>query len=330
MLMIASWRNLLLAIGAVGLSGLPLQLACGSTGRQDAPQPGDQPVPAYHPDKAFNAYWYKGQAELTAFTLQQARYGQMRTGEAVMIFVTEHLHPQTHIKAYNKAGKDIPVLKLNFTRHFITGIYPYSIMTSVFTPVNLMENPKSLRVTFSSQEWCGHVFSIIDHQPDDRYRITDHSYFPNEGDETVTRNAVLLEDELWNRIRIDPQALPTGKVMIIPAMLHCRLRHIEDKPYAATATLQPAKLPALTSEPLQQYTLEYEAIERTLVIWHEQAFPFAIVKWEETVPSGFGSDAGLLTTTATRKASTLLDYWNRNALADTAFRKELQLGGEGF
>ena len=34
----------------------------------------------------FNAYWYAGKAEITSYSLQQARYGELRDGHAVLIF----------------------------------------------------------------------------------------------------------------------------------------------------------------------------------------------------------------------------------------------------
>ena len=41
------------------------------------------------PGEQFKKQWYSGKAELTSYTLQQARYGEMRNGESVLIFVTE-------------------------------------------------------------------------------------------------------------------------------------------------------------------------------------------------------------------------------------------------
>ena len=46
----------------------------------------------------FGDYWYQGEAEITSYELEQARYGSMHDGEAVLIFVTERF-------LENKAGK---------------------------------------------------------------------------------------------------------------------------------------------------------------------------------------------------------------------------------
>ena len=37
----------------------------------------------------FGDYWYQGKAELNRFELSQVRYGEIRKGDAVLIFVTE-------------------------------------------------------------------------------------------------------------------------------------------------------------------------------------------------------------------------------------------------
>ncbi|MGB2691994.1 MAG: septum formation inhibitor Maf, partial [Thermodesulfobacteriota bacterium] len=37
----------------------------------------------------FKAYWYDGKAEITSYKLEQARYGELHEGYAVMVFVTE-------------------------------------------------------------------------------------------------------------------------------------------------------------------------------------------------------------------------------------------------
>ena len=84
----------------------------------------------------FNEYWYAGLAEVSGYDLLQSRYGEIHEGKAAMIFVTEPFSKKKQVKLDNpgQAGKDnTSVLKLNSTRKFLTGIYPYSMMTSVFT-----------------------------------------------------------------------------------------------------------------------------------------------------------------------------------------------------
>ena len=84
-------------------------------------------------DQAFNSYWHAGKAELSKYSLQQSRYGELHEGHAVLVFVTERMNPKKQVKADRPGADTVPVLKLNATRKFNTGIYPYSVMTSVFT-----------------------------------------------------------------------------------------------------------------------------------------------------------------------------------------------------
>ncbi|HEY6064603.1 MAG TPA: hypothetical protein VIY96_00515, partial [Thermoanaerobaculia bacterium] len=87
-------------------------------------------------DDPFGRYWYQGKAELTRYKLDQARYGEMHPGEAVLIFVTEPFLPDRQVKLERgDPSRGVTVLKLNFVRKFFTGMYPYSLMTSTFTPV---------------------------------------------------------------------------------------------------------------------------------------------------------------------------------------------------
>src|SRR5205823_3547832 len=66
---------------------------------------------------------------------------------------------QVKLDDWQHAGDDaIEVLKVNFTKKFVTGIYPYSLMFSAFTPT---DGGKTLKTTMSGQEWCGHVFSQL-------------------------------------------------------------------------------------------------------------------------------------------------------------------------
>ncbi|MEX1238164.1 MAG: hypothetical protein WEB30_00545 [Cyclobacteriaceae bacterium] len=72
----------------------------------------------------FHDYWHAGKAEVNSYELSQSRYGENRRGKAVLIFVTEDLSKKLQVKLDDPSGRHkINVLKLNFTKKFITGIY---------------------------------------------------------------------------------------------------------------------------------------------------------------------------------------------------------------
>jgi len=104
------------------------------------------------PDESdFHSYWYDHGAEITRFELEQSRYGEIHPGHAILIFVTEPFLSDIHVKSDYKSSrlKSIPVLKLNFIKRFDTGIYDYSMMKSVFTPIPTEEQQysKTLKVS---------------------------------------------------------------------------------------------------------------------------------------------------------------------------------------
>lgn len=270
----------------------------------------------------FGDYWYQGDAELSSYTLSQARYGELHAGEAVMIFVTEDFSKSRHVKLdypVKSPADKVGVLKLNMTKTFNTGLYPYSMMTSSFTPIQRLAHPHTLKVATSSQEWCGHTFTQLNLRKN-KYALQFNSYFESEGDQSLTLDDVLLEDELWSLIRLDPDALPTGKLKMIPGTMYQRLSHNEWGVVNAEASLEPAD-----EEGLMHYTVKYADYKRTLTIQFKKDFPYEIEGWEDTYQSGWGADAPMLTTRAVKKKRIMLDYWTRNRNQDTPLRQELDL-----
>lgn len=260
--------------------------------------------------EAFKKYWYSNEAEITSYKLEQARYGEMRDGNAVLLFVTEPLLSNEQVKADKHNTSNISVLKLNATKNFHTGIYPYSIMQSVFYPI--ANNQHALKISCSVQEWCGQVYMQLNNRSD--FQVTAHSYFEGETDEDFNLNPSILENELWPQLRIDPKSLPTGIIDIIPSFEYLRLLHIPFKAYSATAILTD-----------NFYRLSYPDLNRKLTINFNSEFPYIIEGWEESFISGFGNKAKELTTKATRMETIKSDYWNKNSNSDDILRQTLQL-----
>ncbi|MEM8605450.1 MAG: septum formation inhibitor Maf, partial [Cyanobacteria bacterium P01_H01_bin.121] len=284
------------------------------------PQPN---LVAATPVADFGRYWNQGLAEITSYQLEQARYGEIRQGTASLVYVTEPFSASKQVKldrpAASPPGDDVPVLKLNMTKKFNTGIYPYSMMQSTFAPVDIDQYPHALKITTSSQDWCGQTFMQVNNRPEG-YGVEVRSYFEDEGDEDITLTKTWLEDELWNRLRINPDTLPTGEISVIPSTFFTRLRHTPFEPMQAIATLTEAA----TEPDLKTYTLDYPDQSRTLSIQFSASFPYTIQGWEETYPSGFGQPQ-LLTTKATMINRILNPYWQHNRNSDSGLRQELGL-----
>lgn len=276
--------------------------------------------PAEVTSETYENYWYNYGAEITRYQLEQARYGEIHKGDAVLIFVTEGFLPDKQVKADNPESHPevVPILKLNFTKKFNTGIYPYSIMSSTFTPINTERYPHSLKVTASTQEWCGQVYAQMNIR-EDFYKILSLSYFEKEVSDIFELNTAFLEDEVWTRIRIDPTTLPLGTLQMIPSLLTARLLHQKLKVETVEAELSEY------NDDLLSYTLDYIESKRKLSINFKKYFPYEIVSWEETYKSGWGDKARMLTTKAVKTHSIMTDYWNKNSNADLPLRKKLGL-----
>ena len=261
----------------------------------------------------FKNYWYSGLAEITSYRLQQERYGQIHEGTAVNIFVSEDLLPDTQVKANNVSEENISVLKLNSTKKFNTGIYPYSIMTSTFSPI--ISKGHALKVSNSVQEWCGQAYTQLNTR--EEFEVESHSYFEGEADQAFVLPKTWLEDELWNLIRINPEELPTGDVMIIPSFEYSRLKHKKLEEQKAFASLK-------QGDSITIYTLNYPEIQRQLMLFFNSEFPYEIEKWEETNAAD-QNDTLRLKTTAVKLKRLLTPYWRQHKNEDSFLRDSLDL-----
>jgi len=262
----------------------------------------------------FKKYWYAGNAEITSYELEQARYGELRKGKAVLIYVTEPFLPELQVKADKNDSSNIPVLKLNATKKYLTGIYPYSIMNSSFYPV--YDNDHAIKISFSSQEWCGHVYAQLNNRAD--FEIMSHSYFGTEADQDFHLDKAVLENEIWNKIRINPENLPLGELEIIPSLEYIRLSHKELKAYNAVASMS-------TEGTFSTYSISYPELERTLKITYKSTFPYTVEGWTDSFKGGFGQNAKILTSTATKIKTIKNPYWQKNSNKDLYLRDSLGL-----
>jgi hypothetical protein len=289
-------------------------IACGNTSVNKDANIEKVNANPFVPSQQFRDYWFAGQAEITSFSLSQARYGNLTNGTAVLIYVTEDLLPGKQVKADNQDAKNIPVLKLNSTKDFNTGIYPYHIMQSSFYPI--ADNAHAIKLTASVQEWCGQAFTQLNNRK--LFEVMTHSYFENEADSDVDIAAAILENELWNKIRIRPELLPVGEQKIIPSLEFCRLMHKELKAYKATASLTKVK-------DVYNYSIAYPELTRELSIQFSSVFPYDILSWTETYPQGAGASARKLTTVATKMKQIKIDYWTKNKNQHLILRDSLGL-----
>ena len=256
----------------------------------------------------FNTYWYDGFAEITSYQLEQFRYGETHNGTATLIFVTEPFLPEKQVKADFQNDGNISVLKLNSTKKFLTGIYPYALMTSTFTPIK-KEN-HAIKVSFSSQEWCGTTFVQLNNK--ENFEIDFHSYFESNSDKKVLLKKEWLENDVWTLLRISPDNLPLGNLKMIPSFEYLALHHKEIKVYKAEASIEKLAENFI-------YVISYPELKRELKITFSNEFPFQIEKWKETIILGNNKQ----TTLAVKMQTIKSKYWNKNKNQDTILRQKL-------
>lgn len=279
------------------------------------------PAAAQAPD--FWKHWGDGQAEMNGYRLVQPRYGSPRAGQAVLVYVTEDFSEAARVKAdpgQHPASDVFPVLKLNALRQFRTGVYDYSLMTSVFARIAAGFAPA--KISFSGQDWCGHVY----HQLLPRAgRVSGlyHSYFDGEADGAddlgLPPNGV-FEDALpillrgWAGAWLAPGA--SREVPLLPSVQRARLEH---KPLAwTTATITrsaaaaPVAVPAGRIEAWRYTVREAGGRETTYDV--EAAVPYRLVRW-----SGPGGEVGELL------GSDRMPYWQMNGPGGEAARKRFGL-----
>lgn len=258
----------------------------------------------------FSTYWNTGKAEITSYALTQSRYGQIHQGTAVNIFVTEEFLPNKQVKADYLDEDNISILKLNSTKKFVTGIYPYSLMTSTFTPIYTSQ--KAIKISFSSQEWCGNTFVQLNNRA--QFEIDFRSYFETNADKKIVLKKNILENDLWNLLRINPKKLPTGNFNSIPSFEFLALNHQKIAAYQANASLK-------EEGDFITYSIYYPSLKRELIIKATKEFPFTIESWKET----FTKNGKENTSEATKIKTIQTAYWNKKRVTDTKERTLLGL-----
>ena len=268
---------------------------------------------------SFRSTWFDGTAELSGYRMTIARYGELRTGELVLTYVTEPMNRRTRIKDDDAPPADrIDVLKLNANLTFLTGIYPYSVMTSVFSPIDdwgpSAQRFAPVKITLTAQEWCGHVFHAL--WPGSQAVAEElASYFTNEG-ETTRRvplaTGAVYEDALLIQLRELDGAFAGGGTWegaLIPSLWRLRRAHVPLAAVQATITRESTER---DGAPITRFILLAGSYRRTFEV--ERAGSKRILGWS----TSDGEEARLLDTAR-------LPYWQLNHAGDVTYRRRLGL-----
>jgi hypothetical protein len=276
------------------------------------------PQPAAHNpyDAKFWREWGDGFAEISTYQLAMPRYGEMRDGESILIFVTETFSERQRVKSdpgRNPKADEFPVMKLNWQRNFQTGIYDYSEMLSSFlglAPAGGRTAGTLAKATFSRQEWCGHMFAQALFDPS-RIRTSGASYFDGDSDlsQTLeTRPNAMPEDALlfWAR-GMAPPFLQPGESQDVPFLTGLRSARDAHQPLAwsrinlsRNRTLQRIDVPAGEFD-VEVYSAQLPNA-KSYVFFVEREMPHRILRWQFSS----GETAELI-------ATDRMKYWELNA-----------------
>ena len=273
---------------------------------------------------AVDNYWSQGKAEVNVYEVSQNRYQENHSGQLVSVFVTEDFLTDKQVKNERYVNENSTwILKNIQLKKFTTGVYDYSLFNSVFTPINRNKFPKSLKVSASSQEWCGTMYTQFNLILDTDYKVEHRSYFESEGDRVTRIKKSYLEDEVFTVLRMNPLLLPVGTVQLIPPANYIQLKHLQIKSYKAITSLIPYDKKEISGSNLMQYKIVYPELNRSIRIVFENKAPYKIMGWFEKFPSSF--DGKSRTTSIILKTQKMLPYWRQNSLNDKYLREELGL-----
>ena len=279
----------------------------------------------------FNAHWHDGRAELDGYRWSVTRYGQTREGHVVMIFVTEPFSDARRVKV-DDPSKDpadtLDVMKLNLVRDFQTGIYDYNTMTSVFVR---SEDFAPVKVSFTSAEWCGHVYEELIVDPS-RIEGRFFSYFENESSTTTLdgKSGGVLEDNLFILLRgLRGPYLEPGQKRSVPFLAGAFARRLKHAPLAwGTAEIERLAEPQQTEVPAGRFTTAVYVVRtddgREGRFFIEDEYPHRIVRWHWTA-TGPGRRSKEAIGSGELTGTTRVEYWRLHDNGDERHLEDLGL-----
>jgi hypothetical protein len=315
------WYLTLAGLVALGCTRPTPPAATAASAEAHARFPAFPAQPRQGASSAFWSRWSDGNAELSGYRATINRYGEMRPAEVVLIYVTEPMNRQTWIKDDDASPRDrVNVLKLNASLKFQTGVYPYSVLTSVFSPVERYRDEAfaPVKLSVSVQEWCGHVFHAV-WPGDDRFTSQVMSYFASEGEareEIPTPRGALYEDALLIQLRELDGPFAGGRDWrgsLVPALWATRRAHHPLRPVDATIARSQA---TLDGAPVTRFELRYADVTRTFDV--EVALPHRVLAWR-------GSDGEDVRLVRTER----LPYWRLNHNGDERQRESFGVAVQG-
>lgn len=305
------------------LAALLASTATGGCARDAIGDEGAGAAGASAAPEGFWATWGDGRAEVNGYALTQARYGELRPGEAVLVFVAETFTAAQRVKSDGGHTDEFPVLKVLDSRNFQTGIYDYRVVSSAFLRLDGRQ-PLGLpsKVSLSVQEWCGAAYDqiLVD---EGGYRRILHSYFDGEADQSQQgplKRGGVFADAVPALVRgLVGEWLAPGQTRTVPyltSLLEARFSHTS--PAWTEAVIHRSEDVRQVDVPAgfyEAYDVEVAVKGGLVTTWTVQAGePHRVLAWRRSD----GEQGTLL-------GSTRMKYWEEHKQGDEALRRELGL-----
>jgi len=232
----------------------------------------------------FANYWYNDKTEINEYSVHQVINGIEKKAGLSMTFATETFSKSRHVITKDpnaKVSDQIIVLHNNNLLESGTG----STMSSIFTPINLEETPYSISAFSSTQNIKYQHTTKID-KIKNSYEISFSSFADYEGKDNYQIQETILEDALFNRIRIAPKSIPVGTVNLLKSLNIQPANQAELKPAAA-------RIQFLKSESTSTCKVEYMHSDRTVIINFDEDFPHKITSWSVHDTNNYSFEATL-------------------------------------
>lgn len=248
--------------------------------------------------------WDDGQAEIASYRVVQRKYGELRTGEAVLIVVKEELDADALVKADGPHHPHtLTAMKLNHVLTVPTGVYTYRQMASLWLT---RSGGRPMKLVTSSQEWCGITHKTLGVRGDEGLLRTS-SYFGAEGERAYgvpLDDVTVLGDALPLWLRTLDLTEPGERTLRI---VDEQLSNHASRPGVrrATVAVGPAEtleVPAGLFEVVPVTVRRGESVER---LSFRRRRPHTLVRWER-------ADGGHYELDWVHRAP----YWDMNRLRD--------------
>lgn len=131
-------------------------------------------------------HWEDGLSEMSYYDATCTLYNKQRSFTRVHLFNRQYMDAATWTKATDETESPLGAFKFVITEEVPAENYNYRFLTTVF-----LERPslEPLKVSVSSQEWCGHTYKSLMWTRDSQFEpshwsldICSFSYFGGEGD----------------------------------------------------------------------------------------------------------------------------------------------------